>query len=310
MNWLRADIGFDGWRFDFVKGYAPEYTKLYCERTHPSFAVGELWTNIRYNNGQPSYDQNAHRQILCDWIDGTNGLSSAFDFTTKGILQAAVCGELWRLKDQQGKPPGLLGWYPQKAVTFIDNHDTGSTQRHWSFPDDKVLLGYVYILTHPGIPCIFYDHFFSWGFQKQIEDLLRLRKRVGVNAGSKIHINAAEADIYVANIDDRLVVKLGPRFHMGALFPDPSNWKLALSGKDFAIWESTRIRDTNIREDPKEEVKVDLPNSGLHMLRSPYQVKLSGKMSCKTVRRILNEVPDLVSDKETREDCNLEKENS
>ncbi|KAH6555149.1 hypothetical protein KP509_1Z278000 [Ceratopteris richardii] len=106
------------------------------------------------------------------------------------------------------------------------------------------------------------------GFSKQIEDLLRLRKRVGVNAGSKIHINAAEADIYVANIDDRLVVKLGPRFHMGALFPDPSNWKLALSGKDFAIWESTRIRDTNIREDPKEEVKVDLPNSGLHMLRS------------------------------------------
>lgn len=57
----------------------------------------------------------------------------------------------------------------------------------------------------------FYDHFFSWGFQKQIGELIQLRKRVGVNAGSKIQIVAAEADIYVANIDEKLIVKLGPR---------------------------------------------------------------------------------------------------
>lgn len=23
--------------------------------------------------------------------------------------------------------------------------------------------GYAYILTHPGIPTVFYDHFFDWG---------------------------------------------------------------------------------------------------------------------------------------------------
>lgn len=33
----------------------------------------------------------------------------------------------------------------QYAVTFIDNHDTGSTQRHWPFPDDKVRHG-IYLL--------------------------------------------------------------------------------------------------------------------------------------------------------------------
>ena len=37
-------------------------------------------------------------------------------------------GELWRLRDSQGKPPGLMGWWPSRAVTFIENHDTGSTQ--------------------------------------------------------------------------------------------------------------------------------------------------------------------------------------
>lgn len=28
LNWLKAEVGFDGWRFDFVKGYAPKYTAV------------------------------------------------------------------------------------------------------------------------------------------------------------------------------------------------------------------------------------------------------------------------------------------
>ena len=34
----------------------------------------------------------------------------------------------------QGKPPGLVGMWPSRAFTFIDNHDTGSTLNHWPFP--------------------------------------------------------------------------------------------------------------------------------------------------------------------------------
>ena len=50
----------------------------------------------------------------------------------------------------QGKAPGLVGWWPAKAVTFIENHDTGSTQQHWPFPSEYVGTGYAYLLTHPG----------------------------------------------------------------------------------------------------------------------------------------------------------------
>jgi alpha-amylase len=78
----------------------------------------------------------------------------AFDFTTKGLLQAGVHGELWRLRDGNGKAAGLIGWVPEEAVTFVDNHDTGSRQRLWPFPSDKVMQGSAYILTHPGVPCI------------------------------------------------------------------------------------------------------------------------------------------------------------
>ena len=43
-------------------------------------------------------------------------------------IQEAVKGQFWRLRDSQGKPPGLMGWWPSRAVTFMDSHDTGSKQ--------------------------------------------------------------------------------------------------------------------------------------------------------------------------------------
>jgi alpha-amylase len=44
------------------------------------------------------------------------------------LEQEAVKGELWRLRDPEEKPPGVMGWWPSRSVTFIENHDTGSTQ--------------------------------------------------------------------------------------------------------------------------------------------------------------------------------------
>lgn len=41
-----------------------------------------------------------------------------------------------------------------QAVTFVENHDTGSTQQHWPFVPEKVTAGYAYIMTHPGVPCV------------------------------------------------------------------------------------------------------------------------------------------------------------
>ena len=56
----------------------------------------------------------------------------------------------------------MIGLRLGNAVTFIDNHDTGFTQNLWPFPPDKVIQGYVYILTHPGIPSVvsFFHLFF------------------------------------------------------------------------------------------------------------------------------------------------------
>ena len=61
------------------------------------------------------------------------GPATAFDFTTKGILQQAVQGQLGRLRGSNGKALGLTGLQLEQAVTFIDNHDTGSTQNFVAF---------------------------------------------------------------------------------------------------------------------------------------------------------------------------------
>ncbi|MBA0720675.1 hypothetical protein Golax_008286 [Gossypium laxum] len=230
MNWLKTEIGFDGWRFDFVRGYAPSITKIYMERTSPDFAVGEKWEDLSL--GQDSQD--AHRGALKDWVEAAGGVVKAFDFTTKGVLNAAVQGQLWRLKDSNGEPPGMIGLLPQNAVTFIDNHDTGSTQKLWPFPSDKVMQGYAYILTHPGTPSIFYDHFVDWGLKDEITKLATIRRKNGISETSKVDILASDSDLYVAAIDEKIITKIGPKMDLGNLVP--SNYQLATSGKDYAVW--------------------------------------------------------------------------
>lgn len=105
----------------------------------------------------PTPPFHAHRQRTINWCDSTGGTAAAFDFTTKGILQEAVARrEYWRLSDSQGRPPGVIGMWPSRGITFIDNHDTGSTLNHWPFPSRHLTEGYTYILTHPGASCLMY----------------------------------------------------------------------------------------------------------------------------------------------------------
>ncbi|XP_020691788.1 alpha-amylase isozyme 3D [Dendrobium catenatum] len=236
LNWLKTDIGFDGWRFDFAKGYSAAMAKIYLEKTVPSFAVSEIWSSLAYDgDGKLSYNQDGNRQELVNWVNGVGGKATAFDFTTKGILQAAVQGELWRLIDVNGKAPGLIGWLPGNAVTFVDNHDTGSTQKLWPFPSDKVMQGYAYIVTHPGIPSIFYDHIFLWGLKDEISKLAAIRTRNGINPSSNLRIIAHDSDLYMAAIDEKIIAKIGSRYDVGNLVP--SNFKLATSGNNYAVWE-------------------------------------------------------------------------
>ena len=90
--------------------------------------------------------------------------------------------------------------WKQRAVTFLENHDTGyrtnadgtpqKDHKFDSFPNTwEVEQAYAYILTHPGVPCVYWKHYFDWG-----QDLaatrsarsINARKVAGVHAGSEL----------------------------------------------------------------------------------------------------------------------------
>lgn len=50
---------------------------------------------------------------------------------------------------------------PGYTVTFVDNHDTGSTQKHWYLDPADIASAYAFILTHPGYPSVAWYHYFS-----------------------------------------------------------------------------------------------------------------------------------------------------
>jgi alpha-amylase len=83
MKYLRQSIGFDGWRFDFVRGYPGQFAKQvggwdckrravtftsptldalqYVDETVPEMAFGEYWDSCDYTDGVLNYNQDAHR---------------------------------------------------------------------------------------------------------------------------------------------------------------------------------------------------------------------------------------------------------
>jgi alpha-amylase len=217
-----AGAGFGGWRYDEARGYAGAFVGLYNESSRPYLSVGEFW--------------DANRQNVMDWIDATGGRSMAFDFPTRTLLKRAVGGrEFWRLKTIDGKPTGAIGWWPAMSVTFVENHDT---DKDHPFPDefgdgDQVLQAYAYILTHPGIPCVFWVHYFDYGAdtQAKLRALVGVRKAQGIGRDSVVNIAAADDGRYAAIIDDRVAMKLGP-----APWDPGPGWRLATDGNDYAVW--------------------------------------------------------------------------
>lgn len=208
VKYMHDYVGFSGIRLDYLKSHPAHDVGLYLSDMKDIEFVGELWDTMNYTDAHLEYDQDRHRQGIVDYIDASGGKFNMFDFTLKGILQQALnAGEFWRLRDSRGNMPGANGWYASNVVTFIDNHDTLG-QHLWSFSynPDVVAAGYAYIMTHPGTPCVYYDHYHD--IQEDLKTLIDIRSKLTFE---RFEITEASHERYVAKIDDITVV-LGSRF--------------------------------------------------------------------------------------------------
>ena len=225
-------LGFDSWRWDVAKGFSAWHFGDYINASTPYASVGEYW--------------DGNTTTLKSWIDGTGGKSAAFDFSLYyNALQPAInSGNYGALAGY----PGLAGQfgYADKAVTFVDNHDT--FVKMGSFvTSDNIMKGYAYILTHPGMPCVFFPHYYGGTYQKDgvtvaysanktaIDNLMAIRKGNGINAYSSVVVSNT-IGFYSATIDNKVVVKIGP-----GLWNPGAGWTLKTSGVDYAVWDKTTV---------------------------------------------------------------------
>lgn len=226
MNDVLKGIGYDGWRYDFVHGFDPYYISLYNGNTNPSFSVGEYWTQ--------------DKQAIQNWIDATG--STAFDFPTYFALKGAIRDGNWSYLSFQGEASGGIGWDPQHYTTFIENHDTPDYD-----PTNNVLNGgnvgsaYAYLLTHPGVPTVFYSHFSDWGssVKQEIKDLMTIRKSAGIHNQSDLTVHASSTGLYAASIEGnngKVAVKLGYDNWSPSDAGLTGNWTLKASGNNYAVW--------------------------------------------------------------------------
>lgn len=252
LSYLQDSMSFDGWRYDMVKGYHGRYVDMYNQSSTPYFSVGEYWDgNV---NALKTYLNNAgNNTMVFDFASKYYAFNSGLDKNSYSHLRAAGGNKLNR---ESG--------YGKHAVTFVDNHDTFARKGGSEFIDqsssngnslvgsanrDKVLEANAYLLTMPGIPCVFYPHWVE--FKDEIAAMIAARKAVGVHSESPVTDGAfkegATSGKYEATVQGKrgtLIVRLGN----GRDKTIPAGYEKACGGALYDIYISmgTALEDANL----------------------------------------------------------------
>ena len=81
---------------------------------------------------------------------------------------------------------------------------------------------------------------FDGNLKQELTQLAAIRARNGIGAASTLKILVAEADLYMALVDDKVLVKIGTRYDVGNALP--SDFHHAALGKDYCVWEKGSLR--------------------------------------------------------------------
>ena len=264
MNNVLKPAGFVGWRYDYVKGFSGNYVGQYNEDSGAEFSVGEYWPTAGYNSGNPS----AWGNEIKNWIQATDKggtRSKAFDFALKGAMNTVFGNKATGVANSNyqllADSSNLIMSQPADAVTFIDNHDTGSTQSHWYLDPQDVGTAYAFILTHPGYPCVAWQHYFTFAesgskvdpdqyiggnmvpgtentYRQHIDYLIDLRQRIGIEYDDVVDVVGKSSNYYagkITGLNGEIVVVIGNGYTPSGEGYEGNNPIYA--GTNFAIWE-------------------------------------------------------------------------
>lgn len=226
LKWMKNEITYDGFRYDYVGGYHVSHIDDYNKAAKPYFSVIEYWVG----------DANE----LKTRIDQANKNTLAFDFAAKYNVYRDGIYDKNYTKCKNG---GLRGkGYSKYAVTFIDNHDTfnrgnGNEPNRagdGSSINDKSLMmrSNAYLLSMPGVPCVFYPHWVK--YKSEIKKMILARKSAGIHSESTVDEEAGTS-YYKATVYGKhgaIVLYLGSAANDAA----PAGYDTAVKGNDYAMY--------------------------------------------------------------------------
>lgn len=190
-DFLLNDLGYTGFRYDMVKGFAASHIKDYNTAANVPFSVGEYWSG---------------NSAISSWIDNTGKTSAAFDFQFRYAVRDAINKGDWSLL---GSSQYLVnsnysnGSYRRYAVTFVENHDMqdrGTTSGYTPDPILKdTLAANAFLLAMPGTPCVFLPH---WKACKEdIKNMIDARKAAGISNTSGYTPLRSGKTLYAVSVD-------------------------------------------------------------------------------------------------------------
>ncbi len=239
LTWMRDSIGYDGFRYDFMKGFHGSHLNDYNKATAPYFSVAEL------------FDGDIDKQL--GFLQDANYNTYVFDFPGKFTIYDKAIRE-YDLKSLKGNGYTLIyGDYKKYAVTFCDNHDSfheegKSLNYHANTIDDRQAhQALAYLLSMPGVPCVLYPYWHN--YKAECQAFIEARRAVGVHSESAI-VNdwagsGAMGDNYytalIQGTKGQLFLKLGydsnPTDAPMVAAPAGKKWVCAWANRDHAgVW--------------------------------------------------------------------------
>lgn len=227
LKFMKNYMGYDGWRYDYCKGFHNSHIDEYNKAAGNYFSVMEYW--------------DGNKDVLQSHLNDANWNTCTFDFATKyeALNRGIAAGNYSGCKG-----PGLLGAGKSRyAVTFVDSHDSfGRDDNEFLGKDnsmknnsnkDKVLQANAFILAMPGVPCVFYPHWHDSYTGPAIRKMVDARHIVGVHSESAVS-DEGDGSGYKATVTGKngsLVLLLGNKSGQTI-----SGYTKYASGNGYAIW--------------------------------------------------------------------------
>ena len=238
LKFLKGTMKYDGYRFDYCVGFNVSHINDYVSAAKPYISVMEYW--------------NGNASTLKTRIDQANKNTMTFDFALfhNAVQKGIATGSYGNLVKGGMRAQG----YQKYAVTFVDNHDTfnrsdredcGNKKDGSSINNKELIMQCnAYILSMPGIPCVFYPHWYK--YKTDIKAMITARRSAGIHSESAVS-ETSGSGYYEATVTGKygkVVLYLGSSASKAA----PSGYKQAVKGSKYAMYYTGTMPISDIEQ--------------------------------------------------------------